>query len=233
MNLSTEGKVEKRGSAEAKQRKRSLKRYVLEKMQTWINGLLEAERDEFLGRARHERLDEEHDNYRNGYRPRRINFFGLGKIALKVPRDRKGEFESVWLPDGKGQDPELEAFLAETFLAGCSTRDLARITEKHLGQKYDSKQISRIVARASRDLEAWRLRRLEGRKYKFLYIDGANFAVRINGRVSRQSFCAVLGVSEEGQCFEVLALEMGDRERTDLWATVFRSLLERGLSAEC
>jgi len=232
MNLSTEGKVEKRGSAEAKQRKRSLKRYVLEKMQTWINGLLEAERDEFLGRARHERLDEEHDNYRNGYRPRRINFFGLGKIALKVPRDRKGEFESVWLPDGKGQDPELEAFLAETFLAGCSTRDLARITEKHLGQKYDSKQISRIVARASRDLEAWRLRRLEGRKYKFLYIDGANFAVRINGRVSRQSFCAVLGVSEEGQCFEVLALEMGDRERTDLWETVFRSLLERGLSAE-
>ena len=232
MNLSTEGKVEKRGSAEAKQRKRSLKRYVLEKMQTWINGLLEAERDEFLGRARHERLDEGHDNYRNGYRPRRINFFGLGKIALKVPRDRKGEFESVWLPDGKGQDPELEAFLAETFLAGCSTRDLARITEKHLGQKYDSKQISRIVARASRDLEAWRLRRLEGRKYKFLYIDGANFAVRINGRVSRQSFCAVLGVSEEGQCFEVLALEMGDRERTDLWETVFRSLLERGLSAE-
>jgi len=232
MNLSTEGKAEKRGTAEAKQRKRSLKRYVLEKMQTWINGLLEAERDEFLGRARHERLDEEHDNYRNGYRPRRINFFGLGKIALKVPRDRKGEFESVWLPDGKGQDPELEAFLAETFLAGCSTRDLARITEKHLGQKYDSKQISRIVARASRDLEAWRLRRLEGRKYKFLYIDGANFAVRINGRVSRQSFCAVLGVSEEGQCFEVLALEMGDRERTDLWETVFRSLLERGLSAE-
>ncbi len=232
MNVSTEGKADKRGTAEAKQRKRSLKRYLLEKMQTWINGLLEAERDEFLGRARHERLDEEHDNYRNGYRPRRINFFGLGKIALKVPRDRKGEFESAWLPDRKGQDPELEAFLAEAFLAGCSTRDLARITEKHLGQKYDSKQISRIVARASRDLEAWRLRRLEGRKYKFLYIDGANFAVRINGRVSRQSFCAVLGVSEEGQCFEVLALEMGDRERTDLWETVFRSLLERGLSAE-
>jgi putative transposase len=201
-------------------------------MRTWINSLLEAERDEFLGRGRHERLDEEHDNYRNGYRPRRINFFGLGEIALQVPRDRKGEFESAWLPDRKGQDPELEAFLAEVFLAGCSTRDLARISEKHLGHKYDSKQISRIVARASADLEAWRLRRLEGGKYKFLYVDGANFAVRINGRVSRQSFCAVLGVSEEGQCFEVLALEMGDRERADLWENVFGSLLERGLNAE-
>lgn len=141
-------------------------------MQVWINGLLDAERDEFLGRGRKEPLDEKHDNYRNGYRPRAINFFGLGRIALRVPRDRKGEFESAWLPERKGQDPELEAFLAEVFLAGCSTRDLARITEKHLGQKYDSKQISRIVERASQDLEAWRVRRLEGRKYKFLYVDG-------------------------------------------------------------
>jgi putative transposase len=235
LNITTEtGRTteEKPKPGKDERQKRSLKRYLLEKMQVWINGLLEAERDEFLGRGRHEPLDEEHDNYRNGYRPRTINFFGLGRIALRVPRDRKGEFESAWLPDRKGQDPELEAFLAEIFLAGCSRRDLARITEKHLGRKYDSKQISRIVARASRDLEAWRLRRLEGRKYKFLYIDGANFAVRINGRVSRQSFCAVLGVSEEGQCFEVLALEMGDRERADLWENVFRSLLERGLSAE-
>jgi putative transposase len=101
-----------------------------------------------------------------------------------------------------------------------------------LGRKYDSKQISRIVGRASQDLETWRVRRLEERKYKFLYVDGANFAVRINRRVSRQSFCAVLGVSEEGQCFEVLALEMGDREHMDLWESVFRSLLERGLNRE-
>src|SRR5207244_4180092 len=97
------------------------------KMKTWINSLLEGERDEFLGRGRHAPLDEGHDNYRNGYRPRRINFFGLGEVELKVPRDRQGEFTSQWLPERKGQDPELEAFLAEAFLAGLSTRDLARI----------------------------------------------------------------------------------------------------------
>jgi len=232
LNLSTEEKREKNESQEESQGKRSLKRYLLEKMQVWINSLLEAERDEFLGRGRHEPLDEKHDNYRNGYRRRAINFFGLGKIGLRVPRDRKGEFESGWLPGRKGQDPELEAFFAEVFLAGCSTRDLARITEKHMGHKYDSKRISRMVGRASQDLETWRVRRLEGRKYKFLYVDGTNFAVRINRRVSRQSFCAVLGVSEEGQCFEVLARECGDRERMDLWESVFRSLLERGLNRE-
>jgi len=182
----------------------SLKQHLLEKMKTWINSLLEGERDEFLSRGRHVPLAADQDNYRNGYRPRRINFFGLGELELKVPRDRKGEFQSHWLPERRGQDPELEAFLAEAFLAGLSSRDLARISEKHLGHKYDSKQISRIVGRATTELEAWRHRSLQGQRYKFLYVDGANFLVRINGHVGRQSFCAVLGVSEENERFEVL-----------------------------
>ena len=130
------------------------------------------------------------------------------------------------------EDAELEAFLAEAFLAGLSTRDLARITVKHLGQKYDSKQVSRIVARATTELETWRQRSLRGQHYKFLYIDGASFQVRINGHVSRQSFCAVLGVTEENERFEVLALEMGDRERADLWESVFGGLADRGLDRE-
>ena len=66
LNITTEvvesGK--RRGSRPLKTR--SLKRYLLEKGEAWINALLEAERDEFLGRGRYELLDEEHDNYRNG-----------------------------------------------------------------------------------------------------------------------------------------------------------------------
>jgi len=42
-----------------------LKQHLLEKMKTWINGLLEGERDEFLGRDRHVPLDEDHDNRQN------------------------------------------------------------------------------------------------------------------------------------------------------------------------
>jgi putative transposase len=232
LHITTEISGSKPAQGTTARRKHSLKQHLLEKMKTWINSLLEGERDEFLGRGRHVSLDENHDNYRNGYRPRRINFFGLGEVELKVPRDRKGEFASQWLPERKGQDPELEAFLAEAFLAGLSTRDLARISEKHLGHKYDSKQISRIVGRATTELEAWRHRSLQGQRYKFLYVDGANFRVRINGHVARQSFCGVLGVSEENERFEVLALEMGDRERADLWASLLGDLAERGLNLE-
>jgi putative transposase len=232
LNITTEPPESDPGTETTATRKSSLKRYVLEKLQTWVNSLLEGERDEFLGRGRHQPLDENHDNYRNGYRPRKINFFGLGEVELRIPRDRQGEFESQWLPERKGQDAELEAFLAEAFLAGLSTRDLARISEKHLGHKYDSKQVSRIVARATTELETWRQRSLKGQRYKFLYLDGAHFRVRINGHVSLQSFCAVLGVTEENERFEVLTLVMGERERGDLWEGVFQDLAGRGLDLE-
>ena len=42
--------------------KRSLQRYLLEKVQQGINSLLEGERDEFLGRDRQQRLDQNKDN---------------------------------------------------------------------------------------------------------------------------------------------------------------------------
>jgi putative transposase len=94
LNITTEPNEPNPGTESAAPKKSSLKRYVLEKLRTWVNSLLEAERDEFLGRGRHQPLDEDHNNYRNGYRPRKINFFGLGEVELRIPRDRKGEFES-------------------------------------------------------------------------------------------------------------------------------------------
>ena len=84
LNISTEPTQANPEADHAAPRKASLKRYVLEKLRIWVNSLLEAERDEFLGRGRHQPLDENHDNYRNGYRPRTINFFGLGEVELRV-----------------------------------------------------------------------------------------------------------------------------------------------------
>src|SRR3989442_6538073 len=98
-----------------------------------------------LKRYRHARLDQGHDNYRNGYRPRRINFFGLGEIELKVPRDRQGEFTSQWLPERKGQDTELGAFIAEASLAGLSTPGLSRISWQDMRHMSDSTHITRIA----------------------------------------------------------------------------------------
>jgi putative transposase len=210
---------------------RSLKQWLLAKAQTWINGLLAAELDDHLERKRYEPApaDETGPNYRNGYRPRQLNLLGLGVLQMRVPRDRRGTFRSRLLPERKGQDEAFEAFVAECFLAGLSTRDITRLSAKHLGKRYDSKQVSRIVGRATEELAAWQQRSLAQVRCKFLFVDGATFRVRIDRRVSRQSFCAVLGISETNQSYEVLAVTMGDRERSDLWADIFGDLARRGL----
>lgn len=209
----------------------SLKQWLLQKAQTWLNGLLTAELDDHLERRPYEAAPaaEGGPNYRNGYRPRQLNLLGLGVLRLRVPRDRQATFHSRLLPERKGQDEAFEAFVAECFLAGLSTRDITRLSAKHLGKRYDSKQVSRIVARASESLEAWQQRSLVALRCKFLFVDGASFRVRIGGRVSKQSFCAVLGISEASQTYEVLSVTMGDRERADLWADVFADLARRGL----
>jgi putative transposase len=210
---------------------RRLKQWLLEKAQAWLNGLLAAELDDHLERKRYEPApaDEAGPNYRNGYRPRQLNLLGLGVLHMRVPRDRRGTFHSRLLPERKGQDEAFEAFVAECFLAGLSTRDITRLSAKHLGKRYDSKQVSRMVGRATAELEAWQQRSLASVRCKFLFVDGANFRVRIGHRVSRQSFCAVLGISEANQTYEVLAVTMGDRERADLWADIFGDLARRGL----
>jgi putative transposase len=210
---------------------RSLKQWLLDKAQAWLNRLLAAELDDHLERKRYEPVppDAALPNYRNGYRPRQLNLLGLGVLRLRVPRDRQGTFHSRLLPERKGQDEAFEAFVAECFLAGLSTRDITRLSAKHLGKRYDSGQVSRIVARATAELEAWQQRPLGAVRCKFLFVDGATFRVRIDRRVSRQSFCAVLGISETNQTYEVLAVTMGDRERADLWADVFADLVRRGL----
>ena len=210
----------------------SLRRMLLEKARRWIEGMVQGEMTEHLGRGPNQPSEEAAPNYRNGYRPRKLNLLGLGQVELRVPRDRTGTFRSALLPERRGQDEEFEAFVAECFLAGLSTRDVARVAGKHFGTRYDSRQVSRIVARASGELDAWRERSLEGRKFKFLFCDGAWFRVRIGGRVGRQSFCAVLGMSEEMETFEVLGLTMGDREKSDLWSDVFGDLARRGLDME-
>jgi hypothetical protein len=51
LNITTEVIESGREAEPAAQKTQSLKRYLLEKMRTWIKNLLEAERDEFLGRG--------------------------------------------------------------------------------------------------------------------------------------------------------------------------------------
>jgi len=168
-------------------------------------------------------------NWRNGYRSRTLSIAGLGPLGLRVPRDRQGHYRSELLPFRKRRTVELEELAAEMFLGGLSTRDVCRVLERHFGERFDSKEISRMVAATSTELDAWRERDLSPTAYRFLFLDGANFQVRRGRRVERLPFLCVVGARAGDGGMEVLAIEVGDREQKALWAALFQTLARRGL----
>lgn len=62
-----------------------------------LEALLRAELEVLLERERAE-AGEEPPNWRNGYRRRTLSMAGLGRLAFRVPRDRKGHYRSELIP---------------------------------------------------------------------------------------------------------------------------------------
>ena len=205
----------------------------LQALWEWSRGFAERGLEALLGMELTVVLERERaagiTNWRNGYRSRTLSLAGLGRLGFWVPRDRLGHYRSELLPFRKRRTAELEKLAAEMFLAGLSTRDVARVLERHFGERFDSKEISRMAEGVAGELDAWRRRDLSGHQYRFLFLDGANFKVRRNRQVEKLPFLAVIGARLEDDKLEVLAIEVGDKERKDLWAELFQDLIRRGL----
>ena len=188
-----------------------------------IEQLMEAEIDLFLGQPA------EAVNKRNGFTSRTYSFKGLGAIRVRVPRDRLGRFQSNVVPPGRRYDPALEKDLALLHLAGISTRMLSYVSGRVLGVKVSPQEVSNslttVLPAAKRFLE----RRLDGRRFIYLYIDGTFFPVQ-RSTVAREPTLVVLGVDESGHK-SVIAAVQGDKDSKTAWAMVFQDLKERGLDA--
>jgi transposase-like protein len=86
---------------------------------TLINQLLNAEMGVYLGEP------EQSDNKRNGYSTKEYALKGIGSLKIKVPIDRKRNFESKIIPKHERMDPRLSEDLAALHLAGLSSRTLS------------------------------------------------------------------------------------------------------------
>ena len=188
-----------------------------------INQILSAEIDLFLGKA------EQSDNKRNGYQPEREYVLkGIGGIRIRLPKDRKGRFESSVIPRHERVDPRLKADMAVLHLAGLSTRSLSMISKRLLGVEVSKDGVSDSLGLVKEEAEKWLTRPIkEG--FWALYVDGTNFKVQRRGSTLKEPSLVVLGISETNHK-SILAIEPGTRDNVDAWRMVFRSLKARGLN---
>lgn len=193
-----------------------------ESVSSALTDLLNAEMTLFLGQP------EQQDNKRNGTREREYFLKGIGALRIQLPRDRKGEFESVVVPANERIDPRTKQDLALLHLGGLSNRTLSMISQRLLGIEVSKTTVSESLEVMKAQAQKWLVRSIE-KEYWALYIDGTNFKVQRKGTTEREPSLCVLGVDATNRR-SVLAVEPGTRDNVEAWRAVFRSLKERGLN---
>lgn len=204
-----------------------IRQNVKETVGQYLSGLMDAELTHFLGRRRYERkqLDGDH---RNGSYPRKYTLKGIGQVAVRVPRDRKGEFSTQVIPRSKQYEDVLRKDLCGMFLAGVSTRTLSLLSERLIGRPISATEVSKCSAELTEAVEAWRERDLSGEPIKYMYVDGTLFSMRVQDSVGKEPVLVAIGVTEEGRR-TVLGLQAGDKESSTSWREFFKDMKRRGL----
>jgi transposase-like protein len=201
----------------------------LRELAEWmIQELLDLEFSEFLGAEPYER-SEERQGYRNGFRQREL-VTRVGRLWLRVPRDREGKFSTELFERYQRSEKALVLALQESYLQGVSTRKVRRITEKLCGVEFSKDQVSRAMQMLDDELEAWRSRPLE-KVYPYLVVDAHYEYVREDGRVESEGVLLVKGINEDGYR-EILSVVVAPTEEEVTWNEVFSDLLARGLDAK-
>ncbi len=145
----------------------------------YLSAIMTAELTHFLDRMPYERSAGK-DNHRNGSYSRKYALKGIGNVEVRVPRDRKGEFQTQVIPRSKQYEEELARDMSMLFLAGMSTRSLSMLSKRLIGRAITATEISNVNTELTESVEKWRKRDLSNEKVKYMFLDGVNFRMRIH-----------------------------------------------------
>lgn len=190
-----------------------------------IQAALEAELTEYLGAGAGERT-EERRGYRAGYYSRAL-VTRVGKLELRVPRDRDGGFSTQIFERYQRSEKSFVHALAEMYVQGVSTRKVKAITEELCGHSFSASTISSYAKRLDDELNLFARRKLT-ESYPYLILDARYEKVRVEGVIVSQAVLIALGVNWDGRK-EILAVELASRESELSWKGFLERLIERGL----
>ena len=189
-----------------------------------LNAAMLLERQKFIGADPYQRTPAR-QAHANGFKEKTLQT-RLGALTVDVPQVREGSFYPQSLDKGVRSERALKLALAEMYVQGVSTRQVAAITEQLCGFEVSSTQVSRAAAELDAVLAAWRSRPLG--IYRYLYLDARYEKVRQDGQVRDAAVLIASGVDAQGKR-AVLGVSVALSEQEVHWRTFLQSLVERGL----
>jgi putative transposase len=203
-----------------------------QRIQGYLQDLLEEEIQELLGRQRYERrVAEEPAVYRNGHGRVRSLSTRCGVVQVRRPRARGLDepFESRVLPLFMKRTQDINACLPQLYLHGLSLGDFDVALGGLLGEDapLSAGTVARLKASWQGEYQQWLTRPIDG-AVVYLWIDGLYVKAGLE-KEKAALLVAVAGFVDGHK--EIVALQAGYRESTDSWAGLLRDLKARGMNA--
>lgn len=189
-----------------------------------MNAAMVLERENYLGASAYERSDDRR-GYANGYKPKTVKT-RMGSVDLSIPQTRDGNFYPQSLEKGRRSERALGLAIAEMYVQGVSTRNVAAITEQLCGFEISTSTVSKLTAELDPVLKEWRERPLD--RYKYVYLDARYEKVRQGGLVLDSAVLMAAGVNEQGQR-DILGVSVSLSEAEIHWRNFLSDLQKRGM----
>lgn len=186
------------------------------------------ERQCFLNAHPYERSQERVDQANGFYR--RTLTTRLGRMELRVPRTRSGEFRPQVLPRYQRRQAAINEALKEVFLLGVSTRQTGRALATLVEEAVSASTVSAVAKALDASVLKMHRRRLADH-YRYLIFDGVSVRLRLNGAVQKRMVLCAYGVSLKGQR-ELIDFQIVRAEGEDQWRGFLWGLWSRGLRGE-
>ena len=209
-----------------------LEAIVRERVQEFIQDILEEEVSEFFGRGKSERTRSVDGmlGYRNGYGKLRRLSLQTGTITIRRPRVRGTEerFTSKVVPLFKRRTKEVGELLPELYLHGLAKGDFELALRGLLGEgaPLSAGSIQRLKGKWQGEYNEWRRQDLSGVEVVYQWADGVY--VKAGLERDKAALLILIGALSNGKKV-LLACESGYRESKESWQNLLRDLRERGL----
>ncbi len=199
-----------------------------EMVQTFAEALMDAEATALCNADYRERTPER-TNARNGYRGRRWDT-RVGTMEVAIPRLRKGSYFPDWLLEPRRRaERAMVAVIAESYLAGVSTRRVEGLVQTLGIANISKSQVSELARSLDATVAAFRSRPLDGGPYTYLWLDALTQKCREGGRIVNVATVVATGVNADGHR-EILGVDVITSEDGAGWTAFLRGLVARGLA---
>jgi transposase-like protein len=159
---------------------------------------------------------------RNGYRDRDWDT-RAGRIALEIPKLRKGSYFPSFLEPRRTAEKALVAVIQEAYVHGVSTRSVDDQVKAMGADGMSKSQVNRLCAEIDEQVNAFMSRPLEG-AWPYLSLDATYVKVREGGRIISRAVIIAVAVNEDGKR-EVLGVATGPSEAETFWTELPRAAL--------